>query len=328
MATELVQLRESLDDAEKSDRQKREAFNSLFERERVGIGEALARAERVLNSDQLLYMNYASEITRIENSWNRVEDTHARSNAPTVSLAYALDDCIRAIGVVTVPASVNNRLAKLRVGLELNFHKIFKDELPGKTARVAILEELSRSSEINGIVDVPRGVIVSASENPFRRAWSWVLILIPPVGFLVLAGFTPQWLPLLGINLPPALLGAQGRLWFVGVLTAYAGGLLHVLLAAVRQRRQKSADAGTPFTALGNPSMWVHVHERSLAFYAVAIPIAAYVFTIINGALSGVFLLFVGYSIDSVLDTLVDRFDKIAPEGTKAVNEILAGQRS
>jgi hypothetical protein len=208
-------------------------------------------------------------------------------------------------------------MASLRVGGRMNFFDEFKDELLDRAMEQEILEWMNRHPKsVEGVIDLPTGTIVRADPRPWRRVLSALLIV--GLGWLMVffASQSGRWQAWLDLPVRPGLGGAE----FVrGVALAYGGAFVHIAIAALKQQRAASANGARSFTALGNVLLWVHVNESSLLFYTFIVPVTASVFLVMQGKLVVASMFFVGFAIDSVLDTFVERFDKVAPRQSEVV---------
>ena len=83
------------------------------------------------------------------------------------------------VGVLTIPARVNDWLAEARPGYYIPFHAVFEDELPEAEDRARILSYLVWSPKPikGGIVDAANGLIYRYNEDPMHRLLNILLIL-------------------------------------------------------------------------------------------------------------------------------------------------------
>jgi hypothetical protein len=198
-----------------------------------------------------------------------------------------------------------------------NFHEEFADEIPNPQARTTLLKWLNAHPRlVGGVVDVPSGSIIRASGQPRRRVRSWLMVLGVMAVALASAGLAPDLLRLAGVGTVPAGTGAD-YVW--AVLFAYAGAVAHVGIAALKQLRRSGATDDQRFTAIGNFTIWVHINEMYLVLYGLAIPVVAYLVMLSTGRIDNVTMAFVGFSIDSLLDVVLSRFDKVAAGRTETI---------
>ena len=295
----------------------------VVDAEASGVDDRLAKLAALLARDDGLADGYSDAVTRIENLWGDVKRawhsvTGKNSTVSVVPMRRDIDRCVLEIGYLTVPPRTNENLDALRVGAAMNFHDEFADEIPSMQARTAILKWLnSHPRLVRGVVDPSTGVIIKASGRPMRRIQSWLIVLGVVALALVASGFAPSLLKAIGVGKLPA--HGTGTQYVWGILAAYAGSVCHIGIAALKQLRRSTATDDQRFTAIGNFTIWVHVNEMYLTVYALAIPIVAYVVILTTGSIDNLTLFFVGFSIDSLLDTVLARFDKVSAGRTEAI---------
>ncbi len=287
--------------------------------ERDGIDKRLAAAGALLEEHPELAADYSDSLTRIENQWAaflRGWDTRTE-NGSTTAMRADLRACVLEIAFLTVPPRANRNITTLRVGGRMSFYDEFKDELLDHEMQVEILEWMSRHPKsVEGVIDLAGGTIVRADPRPWRRVASVVMVLALGGLLLLVASQSAHWQAWLDLPVRAELSGAE----FVrGIAIAYAGAILHIAIAALKQQRTASATGARTFTALGNVLMWIHVNESALLFYTLIVPVTATAFLVLQGKLVVASLFFVGFAIDSVLDTFVERFEKVAPRQTEVV---------
>jgi hypothetical protein len=306
--------------ASDGDRPAREAeLVAVMGAERDGVQDRLTSCGGLIDADSVLASYYSDCVIRIENLWAaycRGWDARADGGA-TTQLRTDLRGCIREIAFVTVPARVNQNLLTLRVGGRMNFYDEFADELPDKEMAGQILDWMSRHPKtVEGVIDLAGGTVVRADPRTWRQFLSVGMVLALGAVMVLVASQSRHWLGWLDIPMKPELRGGD----FVrGILVAYAGAVLHIGVAALKQQRRASASEARTFTALGNVLTWIHVNESALLFYTFVVPVTAGVFLVIQGHVSVASVFFIGYAIDSVLDTFVERFEKVAPRQTEVV---------
>jgi len=295
----------------------------MVDTEASGIDDRLARIAELVDKHDDIAELFSDAVTRIDNLWGDVKRAWHSATGKTgavslVPLRRDIDRCVLEIGYLTVPDRTNENLASLRVGAGMNFHDEFADEIPSKEARNALLKWLNNHPRlVRGVVDPSTGVIIKASGNPVRRLQSWALVLGVVALALVASGFAPSLLKLVGIGTLPAHGSGTRYVW--GILAAYAGSVFHIGIAALKQLRRSNATDDQRFTAIGNFTVWVHINEMYLMMYALAIPIVAYVVVLTTGSIDNLTLFFVGFSIDSLLDVVLARFDKASAGRTEAI---------
>jgi hypothetical protein len=324
--TTIDNLVTAYEDASDADRPPRESdLLTVVSAERAGVDARLASCTELVDQDGTLASLYSDAVIRIDNLWAafcRAWDARPAGGA-TSELRRDLRACILEIAFLTVPARVNQNLATLRVGGRMNFYDEFADELPDQAVATQMLEWMSRHPKtVEGVIDLAGGTIVRADPRAPRQFASAVMVLALGAIMTLIASQSSHWMAWLDLPVRHELRGAE----FVrGILVAYGGALFHIGIAALKQQRSASANGARTFTALGNVLMWVHVNESALLFYTFVVPLTAGVFMVIQGKLAVASLFFVGYAIDSVLDTFVERFEKVAPRQSEVVVTAVKG---
>lgn len=313
----LIAAYESASDADRPGRENE--LVTVVGTERAGVDTRLAAATAIVDEDPALASWCSDSVIRIDNLWAaycRGWDARAEGGA-TTDLRGDLRACILEIAFLTVPARVNQNLETLRVGGRLSFYDEFADELPDHAMASQILEWMSRHPKtVEGVVDLAGGTVVRADPRPLRQWASVGMVLALGTLMVLIASQSRHWMGWLDLAAKPELRGGD----FVrGILVAYAGAVLHIGIAALKQQRTASANGARTFTALGNVLTWIHVNESALLFYSFVVPVTAGVFLVVQGKVSVASVFFVGYAIDSVLDTFVERFEKVAPRQTEVV---------
>jgi hypothetical protein len=318
--TAIDRLIAAYDGASDADRAVREAdLVAVVAAERAGIDARLAAATDLVDADPALASWCSDSVIRIANLWAaycRSWDARATGGS-TAGLRADLRACILEIAFITVPARVNQNLETLRVGGRMSFYDEFADELPDREMAGQILEWMSRHPKtVEGVVDLAGGTVVRADSRTWRQFASPGMVLVLGALMVLIASQSRHWMGWLDLPAKPELRGGD----FVrGILVAYAGAVLHIGIAALKQQRTASATDARTFTALGNVLTWIHVNESALLFYAFIVPVTAGVFLVIQGKVAVASVFFVGYAIDSVLDTFVERFEKVAPRQSEVV---------
>ncbi|MGH3648161.1 MAG: hypothetical protein ACRDTM_13435 [Micromonosporaceae bacterium] len=289
----------------------------VVDAEARGIDRRLAKVAELVEEHVHVAKPHSDAVTRIENLWSDVKRAWKTAPASIASVRRDIDRCVLEIGYLTVPERTNDNLDSLRVGGAMNFHEEFADEIPSKDARTLILKWLNAHPRtVTGVVDVPSGTIIRASRKRVRRMLSWALVLAVVALALVSAGFAAQWVKVFGVGTAPANAAGTDYVW--AVLAAYGGAVLHIAIAALKQLRTSGGD-DQRFTAIGNFTLWVHINEMYLMMYALAIPAVAYTVILSTGRIDHLTMAFVGFSIDSLLDVVLARFDKFSAGRTEAI---------
>ena len=264
----------------------------------------------------VLHQWCADQVINIEIAWERVEFHLDRLRAAveggkgadsivlmaTNEIEVYLQRMIFMIGVLTIPGRVNEHLRQLRIGQALDFHRDFADELPARDDRQRLLQMMrSHPAEIDGVVDVERGVIHKTATSRRRQVFSIVLQLL-------------TWTAL-GAGLAAlAHLGVWSELGEAAILLerylfVTLGSVLHLALATLKQRR---ASRGGEVHALDDLLLFVHVREVAIAWTIFAVSVGTVGLSFVSPEASPEAALIVGFSLDSFVDIFLMRLDGAA----------------
>jgi hypothetical protein len=298
------------------------AAAEVLARDRVEIEDRLNRIRLLFQDDATQYDWCGDQVTNVENYWRRAVSAwpNAAASPETIGPAAAraeecLDQVVYYCASLTITQRLDNLLDNMRIGQPLDFHHAFEDELPKREARDRVLEDLARQpGVVKGVIDAPNGVIFKASKSQWRRRANVIAIVAA-----ALAGFALIWLACeLGNwvkNWP--LQTSQLTDLSVGYVFLLFGAIGHVVVDALKQsRRQKNRS----FIAVEDWLLWLHVRESSLLWGIVYLWVGFGFVTASLRTISWTTAFFTGYSIDSVIDLFLDRFEKFAGEKTSQFN--------
>jgi hypothetical protein len=264
-------------------------------------------------------------LVHIELAW-----LHAKTLAPAADtpadrvaellklMAATLDDIAYNCSSLTLSPRVNDVLSNLRVGQALDFEFEFGNELPRDPEnRKRLLDELAQEGGVlvGGVVDSAAGVIYKASPTRAgqRRSVMWLAVLL-------LAGFA---IPLLlaggwGLENWP-IPGSRRNELLLAYLAVLAGSGIHLALHALKATHSQTRP---DFRDTHDWILWVHVRFWSLT-YGILWVMGGYVFLAFFVAkLDWQTALFAGYSIDSITDLFMERFEKLAGTAATKVRTI------
>jgi hypothetical protein len=300
----------------------RELSLALAERAAIAIRTRERMSKRLallcgwMQEHGVLHQWCADQVINIEIAWERVEFHLDRLRAAveggkggdsvvltaTDEIEVYLQRMIFLIGVLTIPGRVNEHLGQLRIGQALDFHRDFADELPAREDRRRLLEMMrSHPAEIDGVVDVERGVIHKTATSRRRQVFSIVLQLL-------------TW-TVLGAGLAAlAHLGVwselgEGAILLERYLFVTLGSVLHLALATLKQRR---ASRGGEVHALDDLLLFVHVREVAIAWTIFAVSVGTVGLSFVSPEASPEAALIVGFSLDSFVDIFLMRLDGAA----------------
>jgi hypothetical protein len=297
--------------------------NGILSRNRGQIEERLSDIRQLFRQEPQQYDWCGDEVTEIENDWERVVDGWPDLKRPvdeTLRLIDAIDQYLDEIvfhtGSLTIPSRLDDHLKNLRVGQALDFHLAFEDELPKREQRQRVIDTLARQPRVvEGVVDAPNGLVYRASSSPWRRRASSAVIACAALAGLPLVWVFSQmgaWMSLSGWPVKPEEFPQLG----VGYLFLMLGSLAHLVVNALKQSR---SEAKRSFIALEDWLLWLHVREGSILWGILYLWVGFFLLAWSIGGIGWQTAFFAGYSIDSVVDLFLERFQKTA---TARISEI------
>lgn len=289
---------------------------AILARNRTQIDSRLAQIRSLFHQSPQEYDWCGDEVTEIENLWDRVLSNWPDTTRPVEdslrrldALDNHLDQVIYHCEALTVPSRLNVFLRNLRVGQPLDFHRTFEDELPRREQRQRLLEDLARQpGVVEGVVDAPNGLIYRISPLPWRRRLSPLVVsAVALFGFLVVWAFAGLggWL---GLDRWPAKIEQFPQL-AAGYLFLLLGSVAHLVVNALKQSRTQSDRS---FLALEDWILWLHVRETAIAWGIAYLWLGFLIVAWTMPASGWQTFFFAGYSIDSIVDLFLERFQKLA----------------
>ena len=314
------------------DQQLRAAFeieSPVLDEMRQELGRYLEEAASFVRSAPALHDRIGDEVTRIVDlyvrcsaDWPVETDTGADLLQRLERLEPLFCDMIYHCGLVTIPSRVNQHLRTLRVGQRLDMTRTFRDELcdPGDLGK--ILQYLwDHPATVEGIVDVHAGVILRASQQPWRRRATFLLLVALLARGGAVAFACPYLASLAGIAGWDGSVGTALRsLSLYGALLF--GAVAHVGIDALKQYR---ASSGADMLALEDWLLWVHVKETSNVVSVASIWVVYFGLAVWTPSMDLPTAFFAGYSLDSVMELFLQRFSTTASAGAKAAATAVAG---
>lgn len=287
--------------------------------------------------------HYRGQLTCIENRWERLADfgdLYAMLRALNEPLDLSrlktqLERCKalkREIGFFTIPKRlVSFMQEEFGVGAPFDFHEKFKDELEDAADRKQVLYQLAElePDRIGGIVDMGNGMIYRIGDRN-RRLWSYgmivgmallgliaicILSILGPSKILQLPGFTAQD----GHTL--------GQLAWAYLLTA-VGVIAHIIKKAAELSTVQLKETETsPQVILDRLLFWIHVREYRF-LVSVLTAIGIFILLAISGQLDGMKALLAGYTVDSLSDLFLQRFNTATSIYAEDVKKVLSVRSS
>ncbi|MDP8911759.1 MAG: hypothetical protein M3M94_06820 [Actinomycetota bacterium] len=330
-----------------------EAATAVFIPNRERIDEILAGVRAVLDAHPTLYKWAGDTVTHIENRIERVVAlwpqpveapvsepdrfsalvvvlVHSQSAGPASvdvrdlkRMDALIDDAIEHIALLTTADRLNDHLRGVRIGEPLDFHETFADELDA-SQRKKILERLGNFPlGVDGIIDMERGEAYRVSPKWWKRIALGLVVpfLAVTAGGAVLA--LPSWnrmLAALEIDIGDKFATYPPVLGVYVLITL--GALAHVLVSFAKRQRGTSREP----IVVGSYVAWAYVRWASIVWSIVLVVAATVGYVAITNDLetTDAFTVFVlGYTVDSVADLFVRRFEAAVGARTGAIKKLL-----
>jgi hypothetical protein len=265
-------------------------------------------------------------VVRIELTWAHVEELWSTLSSGTFDemestlqeIERKLDEIVYCCASLSFSPRLNTMMSNLRTGQALDIEFQFGDEFPkNPELRKRLVLELAQESAVLdcGVVDADKGVVYKAAaarREQVASAWhlvGWLLagFAMPVVlagGGRVLASWPLKW-------------GDLERL-LVDYALILVGSGAHLAIAALKSDK---ATARPSFLPLTDWVLWLHVRESQVrkGILYVWMGYILLAFGVPNLDWSAAF--FAGYSIDSVTELFLGRFQSLAKAKTAALGE-------
>lgn len=276
------------------------------------------------------------DISHAETEWRRIESfldvvfpesirevkdlTADSSESFFIEAKNLLHKLLCRITKETIPPRINDHLDGFRLGQPLDFHQIFKDELPELQDRKAFLRYIKQYPMfVDGVVDTDTGLIYAAKPTRREKATTIVVISVPLIfGFVLARYLMPNlgvWLNLQGWVPNPS----SSTALLASYLFILLGGLTHVV---VDSRKKKMATKGDAFVSFEDYLLWVHVKRTAIMGAIVSLIIGFIALAFLEPSIQWQIAFFVGYSIDSFVDVFLQRFTDVLPSTTSVMKQI------
>ncbi len=212
------------------------------------------------------------------------------------------DQCTQMVyqlGALTIPARLNDWLAKARPGYYIPFHAVFADELPVFEDRVRVLNSLAWEPKVihGGLVDPATGLIYRYSDRPSERIISLTLLVVgiaATVGIVIGACF----LPIVRWPLQPSSL----HLVLIAWAAVLAGVIVHVGVSTAKRLQMQAGSP--PVIAVGDLPLLISAKLGPILLKLLLALVGFFglVFAAGVGSVTVLNAFLVGYSLDSVVE--------------------------
>jgi hypothetical protein len=295
-------------------------YQSIYEGNKGEIENLIKDLRTILDNDSRFVRHMGDEIRSIENYWERFLKFYPNLSDPSSDkILHSMEKCTNSLSEIifqcsyrTIPDRLMGHLNQAEIPQALNFYDTFQDEVCSKEQAEKILMSISRSAKIikdetrdlYGAVDTVQGLVYRVGST--REQWKTVFwIALACFGSLVLSIFVLAMYKLY-INTTSSLNGLTVIVLFIVML---AGAIAHIAIAVLKEARSETKTRN--IHAITDLLLWTHI--KAFTFYSgLAVLVVAFLTVVIMYPGIGVETAFVvGYSIDSLGDLYLDRFDSI-----------------
>jgi hypothetical protein len=324
---------ETMDLASKLDASGRKALiarklgTEMLARINFPISRNLARFEALFSEDYVQFDWGSDDIEVIRLNWQQVLDSW-----PDATLTYdeqrqlvneaqgCLDRIIYKCASLTVSPRMNDTLKNLRVGQPLDWDFAFGSELPRDLElRKRLLLELAQEGGVLGsaVVDVEQGVIYKVADSRGKQRLSAYKLF----AFVVLCGaIVPLilvWTRTLTNQLPFSW--AELPRLYMTYVAVFLGAGAHFAIDALKASRAKTRPN---FQALNDWILWLHVRYISILWGLGWVLLGYILLTVAMPKLELLSAFFAGYSIDSITELFLARFETIVKTKTQELTGV------
>jgi hypothetical protein len=287
------------------------------------VSPQLAAIQQLFTTDAAEFEWCADDVTRISLIWADAKDlwpaadaTFERMDQSLKDLSGKLDQIVFQCASLTFSPRVNDIMCNLRTGQPLDVEFEFGKEFPkDPELRKRLIQELAQESTVIecGVVDVDEGVIYKAA--PTRRqqmASTWRLAGMLLLGFLI-----------------PLALASAGRIldgWplkitdlerlIVDYVLILVGSGAHLAVEALKSAKAQTRPS---FQALNDWVLWVHVKSSQIRKGILYVWLGYILLAFGVPKLDWSSAFFAGYSIDSVTELFLERFQALAKTKASAL---------
>ena len=288
-----------------------------------------AELDRLTSEDAALDKDWGNAIVRIHNAWDAallsIRDSTGTKGDKILAVARQAQESLAKVvlesGYVTIPPRAAANLGRLDIGEAMDFNADFRDEIERAEDLKSILTHIKNHARlVDGLVDLDNGKIIRVSRDPRRAARS---------AALVIGAFVVGLAAVTGLALPIPGNPSFGSDLISGYLLLFLGAIAHLGIDVLKGRH--SPDAIDVSDRWG---LWLEVKERSIlqAMFTLFIGYAGLVWFARSGVQSdshridALTAFFTGYSIDSIIDAWLNRFDLVVANKTEELKGRLTSQ--
>lgn len=307
-------------------------YKKITEANRTEIARLIGMSRTIIGHDRRFNRHMGDEMRKIENYWERFEQFYPGiSDAASDTVLHSLQKCKGHLSEIiflcsyrTIPERLMDHLGNMTIPQAQNFYDLFQDEVCTKEQADSILLSLAKNSTILrskvrnewviGAVDTVQGLVYrvgTRTEQWTSVAWilasciaMWILCLA--VLSVYAAFINPAW----------SVAGPKIVVFFVAML---GGAVFHVAIDILKEAR--SATKTRDIQAISDLLLWTHIKMFPIISSIVILGIGFLTIAIVTPTI-GVETYFVaGYSIDSLGDLYLDRFDSVMTAKTDVLKK-------
>jgi hypothetical protein len=224
------------------------------------------------------------------------------------------------VGVLTIPARVNDWLHEARPGYYIPFHAVFEDEVPEAEDRARILSYLVWSPKPikGGIVDAANGLIYRYNEDPRRRLLNILLLL----GTLIAATAAVLGACYLQISGWPFQTDNLST-FTAGWIAILVGVIVHVAVGSVK--RTQSQGQLPSIASLGDLPLILDARSGQIIMKILLALIGLFGLAFASGVenVTPLNAFLIGYSLDSVVEIFSSGIEQRASVQASALKKQL-----
>ncbi|OPY18840.1 MAG: hypothetical protein A4E24_01766 [Methanomethylovorans sp. PtaU1.Bin093] len=231
-----------------------------------------------------------------------------------------IEESVYKCNMITIPNCLNEQLGHLKSGDALDFYKAYQEEFFSETQKKDLLEYFNRYPEsIEGKIDVSKGLIFKVDPKGERwKSYGWIIGTFV-AGALGLSLFF--WLFKDEIALD------NFTIFFKSYLVFIFGALLHILIEGVFKTPESSTRFN--FKSASDWLAWVNIKHGAIMVGIVALDLLFILLLLVLGTngddLSTIPLLAVGYSSDSLSDTVIPKFKDFIKDKETPLTDRISG---
>jgi hypothetical protein len=255
---------------------------------------------------------------KIKSAWQMDAAKPAQAIATMQTCAKDLDEIVFICCQLLLAPDINDVLANVETGHQLDLGFVFGSRLPTDPQRRQrlILEVAQERNVLNSaLVDASSGVIYRLAPSGQR----WKSYLATPALLLVMAGILAA-LPLVQRLYPSWPIGPGKRsLLIAGYALWIVGAFAHILIEALKQARSPNEPA---FAVMDNWPAWLQLKQQAIfmgtLWISLGFLLLAFLWTGLDLS-DWKTLLLAGYSSDSLTEMFVQRFETAATTAKDAL---------